>query len=64
MWMKGHKPRIDDHEITDAVKTMNMMETGMQIPSDEITALEGEIMQMIKSRLNEKERQKFAEQVV
>jgi len=43
---------------------MGMLETGMQIPAEDISALEGEIMQMIKSKLNEKERKQFAEQVV
>ncbi|AFH22342.1 hypothetical protein OSG_eHP23_00065 [environmental Halophage eHP-23] len=64
LWQKGHTPRIKDHEIQEAVKTMNMMETGMQIPSEDITALEGEIMQMIKGKLNEQERKQFAEQTV
>lgn len=41
-----------------------MLETGMQIPSEEISALEGEIMQMIKGKLNEKEQKQFAEQVL
>ncbi len=41
-----------------------MLETGVQIPSHEITALEGEIMQMVKGRLGEQERKQFAEQTV
>jgi len=43
---------------------MGMLETGMQIPSREISALEGEIMQLVKGKLGEKERKQFAEQVV
>ncbi len=43
---------------------MNMMETGMQIPSKDVSALEGEIMQLIKGKLNQEERRQFSEQVV
>lgn len=64
LWSKGHKPQVKDVEIQEAIKTMGMLETGVQIPSSEITALEGEIMQMIKGKLNEKERKRFAEQMV
>jgi len=64
LWTKGHNPTVKDHEIQEAVKTMGMLETGMQIPAEDITALEGEIMQMIKGKLNEKQRKQFAEQVV
>jgi len=61
MWSRGHQPQIRDHEIQKAVKTMGMLETGMQVPSKDISALEGEIMQVIKNSLNKQERQQFAE---
>lgn len=43
---------------------MGMLETGIQMDADEINALEGEIMQIIKGKLNQEERKQFAEQVV
>jgi hypothetical protein len=43
---------------------MGMLETGVEIPVDDINALEGEIMQLIKGKLNENQRKEFANQVV
>lgn len=41
-----------------------MLETGVQIPAEDISALDGKIMNMIKQKLNEQERKQFAEQMV
>jgi hypothetical protein len=41
-----------------------MLETGVQIPSDDVSALDGKIMNMIKQKLDEKQRKQFAEQMV
>jgi len=43
---------------------MGKLESGVQIPESEITTLYGEIMQLIKAKLNEKQRKKFAEQTL
>lgn len=64
LWAKGHNPQIRDHEVKQAVKTLGMLDTGVKMDADEINALEGEIMQIIKGKMNEEERKQFAEQVV
>lgn len=64
LWAKGHKPQVRDHEIRSAIKTLNMLETGVQIPAEDISALDGKIMNLIKQKLDEKERKQFAEQMV
>jgi len=50
--------------INQAVETLGMLETGVNIDQSEIVAWEGIIMQVIKSKINEEERKQFAEDMV
>lgn len=64
MWQKGHNVSAEDEMINQAVETMGMLETGVNIDQSEIVAWEGIIMQVIKSKINEEERKQFAEDMV
>lgn len=55
LWNKGHKPNINDPELEEAVKLLNMMDTGMQVPVNDLSAIEVKHMQLIKSKLNDKQ---------
>jgi len=64
LWQKGHNVSAEDEMINQAVETMGMLETGVNIDQSEIVAWEGIIMQVIKSKINEEERKQFAEDMV
>jgi len=50
--------------LEEAIKTMNMLETGYNINNHEIPAWEGELTQMIQQKIQEKNRQQFAEEMM
>jgi len=64
LWQKGHNVSAEDEMINQAVETMGMLETGVNIDQSEIVAWEGIIMQVIKSKINKEERKQFAEEMV
>jgi len=64
LWKKGHSPNVEDVKLSEAIQTMGMLETGIAIDQSEIPAWEAKTMQLVKSKVDNENRQKFAEQVV
>lgn len=54
LWSKGHTPNIDDPMLRDAIKNYNMMETGFNISTDELTKYEVELVNLVKNAENKK----------
>jgi len=54
LWGKGHNPSIDDYELEQAIKMMNMMESGFTIKPDECRKITVELVNLIQSTVNKK----------
>lgn len=53
MIAKGHNPPVNDPEIEDAMTTMNMLDSGVQIPIDEISVKEIALMGRLRKAIHD-----------